>query len=162
MGSHSRRAAELLGGLRGHVVGQAAMFTAVGAATTLANAVLYVLLRGTFSAELSNVLSVLITTIASSIAHRRWVFADRDEHPTRMHLQTFVVFLYYCASNQIALWLLGLAVDTPSSTAEAAAVVAMALFGGTSRFLALRLWVFTRRRKSARPTPPVSAGAPAS
>ncbi|GAB3695468.1 GtrA family protein [Saccharopolyspora tripterygii] len=136
-----------LGRLRGHVVGQAAMFTAVGAATTLANAVLFLLLRGTFSAELSNVLSVLTTTIASSLAHRRWVFSDRDEHPMRMHLQSLAVFGFYCASNQIALWLLGLAVEQPSNTAEAVAVAAMALFGGTSRFLALRLWVFARRAR---------------
>lgn len=159
MGGHRRRAAEPLRGFRGHVVGQAAMFTAVGAVTTLANAVLYVLMRGTFSAEISNVLSVLITTVASSIAHRRWVFSDRDEHPMRMHLQTFAVMLYYCGSNQIALWLLGLAVEAPSSTAEATAVVAMALFGGTSRFLALRLWVFTRRTRS---TPPLNTETPVS
>lgn len=158
MGGHRRRAAEPLNGLRGHVIGQAAMFTAVGAVTTLANAALYVLLRGTFTAEISNVLSVLVTTVASSVAHRRWVFADRHEHPMRMHLQTFGVLLFYCASNQIALWLLGLAVDDPSSTAEAAAVAAMALFGGTSRFLALRIWVFTRRR--ARSTLAIRAGVP--
>ncbi|TWG07843.1 GtrA family protein [Saccharopolyspora dendranthemae] len=137
----------LLGRLRGHVVGQAVMFTAVGAATTLANAVLYLLLRGTFSAEVSNVLSVLTTTIASSLAHRWWVFSDRDEHPMRMHLQTIAVFSFYCASNQLALQLLGLAVDDPSSAAEAGAVAAMALFGGTSRFLAMRLWVFARRAR---------------
>lgn len=140
-----------LGRLRGHVVGQAAMFTAVGAATTLANAVLYLLLRGTFSAEVSNVLSVLITTIASSLAHRWWVFSDRDEHPVRMHLQSVAVFAFYCASNQAALRLLGLAVDDPSSAAEAVAVAAMALVGGTSRFLAMRLWVFTRRARARQP-----------
>lgn len=147
MSDRSTPPSGLPGRLRGHVVGQAAMFTAVGAATTLTNAVLFLLLRGTFSAELSNVLSVLTTTIASSLAHRRWVFSDRDEHPMRMHLQSLAVFGFYCASNQIALWLLGLAVVDPSSTAEAVAVAAMALLGGTSRFLALRLWVFARRAR---------------
>ncbi|MCI2420890.1 GtrA family protein [Saccharopolyspora sp. K220] len=134
--------------IRGHIIGQAAMFTVVGGLTTLVNAVLYMLLRGTFTAEVSNVLSVLITTVASSTAHRQFVFTDRDEHPMRMHLQTVAVFLFYCVSNNVALWLLGLAVDNPSSFAEAVAVSAMALFGGASRFLALRVWVFTRRWKS--------------
>ncbi|MDI2030357.1 GtrA family protein [Saccharopolyspora sp. TS4A08] len=148
MGGLTRRVAELSGELRGHVVGQAALFTGIGAATTLGNAALYVLLRGTFSAGFANVLSVLITTIASSLAHRRWVFAGRDEHPMRMHVQTLATFVFYCASNQVALWLLGLAVTDPSSTAEATAVTAMALLGGTTRFLAMRLWVFARRRSA--------------
>jgi putative flippase GtrA len=137
-------------GGRDNVVGQAVLFTVVGVLTTALNAVLYVLLRGTFSAGASNVLSLLITTVASSVAHRRLAFADRAEYPIRMHLQTLVVFLFYCVSNNIALGLLELVVESPSSVAEAAAVTAMSVFGGITRFVVLRAWVFGR--SAARPS----------
>jgi putative flippase GtrA len=142
------RTSPLIERVRTHLVGQAALFMLVGGTTTLLNAALYILLRGTFTTGVSNVLAVLITTVVSSAAHRALVFADRDEHPMRMHLQTAAVFVFYCVSNNIALWLLGLAVDTPSSFDESAAVSAMAVFGGITRFLALRVWVFARRRTS--------------
>jgi putative flippase GtrA len=129
---------------RDNVVGQAVLFTVVGVLATSLNAVLYILLRGTFSADASNVLSLLITTVASSVAHRRLAFADRAEHPIRMHLQTLVVFLFYCVSNNIALGLLELVVENPSSVAEAAAVIGMSVVGGITRFVVLRGWVFGR------------------
>lgn len=131
---------------RDNVVGQAVLFTVVGALATAANAVLYVLLREILPAGASNFCSLLITTAASSMAHRHFAFADRDENPIRMHLQTLAVFLFYCVSNNVALGLLGLAVEDPSSVAEAAAVAAMSVVGGIARFAVMRLWVFSRSR----------------
>ncbi|QIZ38133.1 GtrA family protein [Saccharopolyspora sp. ASAGF58] len=131
---------------RDNVLGQAVLFTVVGVLATAANAVLYVLLREIFPTGASNSCSLLITTAASSMAHRHFAFAGRDEHPIRMHLQTLAVFLFYCVSNSIALDLLGLAVEDPSSVVEAAAVAAMSIIGGTTRFVVMRLWVFSRSR----------------
>ncbi|SDW97206.1 Putative flippase GtrA (transmembrane translocase of bactoprenol-linked glucose) [Saccharopolyspora shandongensis] len=129
---------------RDDVVGQAVLFTVVGALATAANAVLYMLLRGIFPVGASNFCSLLITTAASSAAHRHFAFAARDEHRGRMHLQTLAVFAFYCVSNNIALGLLGLTVEDPSSVAEAAAVAALSVIGGTTRFVVMRLWVFSR------------------
>ncbi|MEV0085065.1 GtrA family protein [Saccharopolyspora sp. NPDC050642] len=129
---------------RDDVVGQAVLFTVVGVLATATNAVLYVLLRGIFPVGASNFCSLLITTVASSAAHRHFAFAARDEHRARMHLQTLAVFAFYCVSNNIALGLLGLAVEDPSSVAEAAAVAALSVIGGTTRFAVMRLWVFSR------------------
>ncbi|MBB5157961.1 GtrA family protein [Saccharopolyspora phatthalungensis] len=129
---------------RDNVVGQAVLFTVIGVLATAANAVLYVLLREVFPTGPSNLISLLITTVASSMAHRHFAFADRHEHPIRMHLQTLAVFLFYCVSNNIALGLLALVVENPSSVAEAVAVAAMSIFGGITRFVVLRIWVFSR------------------
>ncbi|MGP4019018.1 GtrA family protein [Saccharopolyspora sp. 5N708] len=129
---------------RGGLVGQAVLFAVVGVLATILNAGLYIALRGTFSAGAANILSLLITVVGSSAAHRLFVFTDRDEHPVRMHLQTLAVFLFYCVSNDIALNLLASVVEKPSSVAEAAAVTGMSIFGGLTRFVVLRVWVFSR------------------
>ncbi|GAA0529160.1 hypothetical protein GCM10011581_30530 [Saccharopolyspora subtropica] len=129
---------------RDHVVGQAARFTLVGVLSTALNAVLYVLLRGLFSAGAANVLALALSTAASSVAQRVVVFAGRDEYPVRMHLQTLTVFAFYCVSNNLALGLLSAFVTDPTSVAEAAAVATMSVFGGVTRFVVLRVWVFGR------------------
>ncbi|MCI2416433.1 GtrA family protein [Saccharopolyspora sp. K220] len=136
---------------RDNVLSQAVLFTAVGVLATLLNAGLYIALRGTFSAGASNIFSLLITVVGSSEAHRLFAFADRAEHPIRMHLQTLAVFGFYCVSNNVALGLLHLVVENPSSVAEAAAVTAMSIFGGITRFVVLRAWVFSREQRPGHP-----------
>lgn len=123
---------------------RAVLFTAVGVGATVLNAVCYVLLRAALSAGAANVLALLLSTAASSAAQRYLVFSDRRTRTLRMHLQTAGVFAYYCASNSLALWVLGVFVPRPSSAAEAVAVSVASVFGGISRFAVLSTWVFRR------------------
>ncbi|MEU6132521.1 GtrA family protein [Saccharopolyspora sp. NPDC047091] len=138
----------------GGAIGQAVLFTAVGGATTAVNAVLYLLLRGTFPTGLANVLALLLTTVGSSALHRRLVFTGLPERRLRMHLQTAATFLFYCVSSSAALALLRLLDADAGSVAEAVAVAVMSVAGGIARFTALRLWVFHRHRSpGAHPLP---------
>lgn len=143
-------------------VAQAVLFTGVGGLTTGINAVLYLLLRNILDTGPANLLSLLLTTLGSTAVHRRMVFTGMPVHRLRLHLQSAATLAFYCVSSAVALALLHLADDDPGSVAEAAAVAAMSVFGGVSRFALLRLWVFQRARRglvrSERTARPVRAG----
>lgn len=142
------RAHDVLTAMRGGAAGQAVLFAVIGGLATAVNAVVYLLLRGTFPTGLANVLALLLTTIGSSLLHKRIVFTGLRERPLRMHSQTAATFLFYCVSSSAALVLLGLVDDDPGSVAEALAVAAMSTVGGVARFAVLRLWVFRRARRA--------------
>lgn len=142
-------------------VAQAVLFTGVGALTTGVNALLYLLLRNILDTGPANLLSLLLTTLGSTAVHRHMVFTGLPVRRLRLHLQSAATLAFYCASSTVALALLHFADDDPGSVAEAAAVAAMSVFGGVSRFAVLRLWVFQRnRRERARSGEPSGPGCP--
>ncbi|GAA3360255.1 GtrA family protein [Saccharopolyspora gregorii] len=157
--SWAERTSRALAALRGGTTGRAVLFTAVGGATTAVNALLYLLLRGTFATGPANVLALLVTTIGSSALHRRFVFTGLPERRLRMHLQTAATFLFYCVSSSAALALLRLVDADAGSVAEAVAVAVMSVAGGITRFTALRLWVFHRDRRRPAGERPIPAAA---
>ena len=59
----------------------------VGVASTLAYAVLYVLLRGPFPAFTANLLALLLTAVANTAANRRLTFGVRGRDALRHQLQ---------------------------------------------------------------------------
>jgi putative flippase GtrA len=131
---------------------QVARFVAVGVASTIAYAVLYLLLRGALGPGSANALALAFTAIANTQANRRLTFGVRGRHDLlRHHLQGAVVFFLTLALTSAALDVQQAAAPHATRLAELAVLLAASICATVTRFVALRSWVFARRR--ARPTP---------
>jgi putative flippase GtrA len=130
---------------------QVAMFAIVGVASTIAYAVLYLLLRGPLSAFGANLLALVLTTLANTAANRRLTFGVRGRHhAVRHHVRGLVVFAIGLGVTSGALWLLHATGHTHHG-AEVAVLTAANLVVTVMRFVAMRTWVFRRGRAVSRP-----------
>ncbi len=127
-----------------------ARFLTIGVASTIAYAILYLLLRAPLGAAGANALALALTAVANTQANRRITFQIRGrEGLVRQHAAGAVVYL-------IALGLTGGALDVlngvdphPSRLLEVVVLVAATTVATVTRFVALRSWVFARRRRVA-------------
>jgi glycosyltransferase involved in cell wall biosynthesis len=139
---------------------QVARFVAIGIASTLAYAVLYLLLRGGLGPGAANALALALTAIANTQANRRLTFGVRGRSDLlRHHLQGALVFVLTLALTSAALDVQQTAAPHASRLVELAVLVAASICATVTRFVALRSWVFARRR--ARPTPAQTTELPA-
>ncbi len=129
----------------GTLARQAGSFTAIGAASSLANAALYLLLREWFNAMTSLVLAVAITTLASTEANRRLTFDSAIGSRTSLMVHNLSVILFYCTYNSLALWGVHQLVSNPPARIESVAILIASIAGGIARFALLRGWVFRNR-----------------
>lgn len=130
---------------------QVAMFAIVGVASTIAYAVLYLLLRGPLSAFGANLLALVLTTLANTAANRRLTFGVRGRrHAVRHHVRGLVVFAVGLGVTSGALWLLHATGHTHHG-AEVVVLTAANLVVTVMRFVAMRTWVFRRGRVVSRP-----------
>ncbi|WP_127481095.1 bifunctional glycosyltransferase family 2/GtrA family protein [Nocardioides pantholopis] len=125
---------------------QVAMFALVGIASTAAYAVLFLLLRGVASPFLANLLALLLTAIANTAANRRLTFGLRGRAGAVGHqLRGLVVFGVGLAVTSGSLWLLQ-ATGVDDHHVEVAVLTVANLLVTVLRFVAMRAWVFARRR----------------
>ena len=125
-----------------------ARFLCIGAASTIAYAILYLLLRGPLGADGANALALVLTAVANTQANRRFTFQIRGRAGLlRQHAASAVVYL-------IALGLTGGALDVltalrpyPGRLLEVLVLVAATTVATVTRYIALRSWVFARRRR---------------
>lgn len=129
----------------GTLARQAGSFTAIGAASSLTNAALYLLLREWFNAMTSLVLAVTITTLVSTEANRRLTFDRASGSRTSLTVHNLSVILFYCTYNSVALWVVHQLVSNPPARVESAAILIASIAGGVARFALLRGWVFRDR-----------------
>jgi putative flippase GtrA len=135
------------------VASQAARFIAVGAASTAAFVLLYLLFRGVMMAQAANAASLLVTAIANTAANRRFTFGIRGRaHATRHQLRGLIAFGVGLAVTSGALAALHAASAQPGRTAEVAVLVAANLAATVVRFALYRGWVF--RGAKAAPAQP--------
>jgi putative flippase GtrA len=125
---------------------QLAMFALVGIGSTAAYAVLYLLLRGPLSAFAANLLALLLTALANTAANRRLTFGVRGrDGAVRHQLRGLLVFAIGLAVTSGSLWLLH-ATGSTSHGAEVVVLTVANLGVTVMRFVAMRGWVFSRRR----------------
>jgi putative flippase GtrA len=138
------------------VASQAARFIAVGAASTAAFVLLYLLFRGVMTAQAANAASLLITAIANTAANRRLTFGIRGRaHATRHQMRGLIAFGVGLAVTSGALAALHAITAQPGRAAEVAVLVLANLAATVVRFLLYRGWVF--RGAKAAPAQPAQA-----
>lgn len=139
---------------------QLVRFAAVGAASTLVYALLYLALAPVFGAQAANVLALLITAVANTAANRTFTFGVRGPARAVRHQgQGLIVFALAWALTSGSLTGLHLLVPGAGRTAELLVLTVANLVATVLRFVLLRGWVF-RAATPAR-TPAVAAQATA-
>ncbi len=127
--------------------GQVIRFGLVGAVSTLAFALLYLLFQGPLGAQQANFLALLLTAVGNTAANRRFTFGISG--PARLFTQQFqglIIFLLAWAITSSSLLVLhGINLDAAPST-ELLTLTAANVFATLMRFVLLRTWVFRIRR----------------
>jgi glycosyltransferase involved in cell wall biosynthesis len=135
--------ADLRGIARLVAAGRVARFAAIGLASTLAYALIYLGLRGTLSAAMANAIALAVTAVANTAANRRLTFGVRGRHGlVRQHVLGAVVFALTLALTSAALAVLHGVAPGASHAVEAVGLVAASVCATVTRYVALRTWVF--------------------
>ncbi len=134
-----------------------ALFALVGAASTIAYAVVYLLCRMGLAPVPANATALLVTAVANTAANRRLTFGVRGTaDAARHHAQGLLVFAAGLALTSGSLWLLDRAVPGATRSAEVAVLTAANLLVTVGRFVAMRVWIFADRRPAPTPERPPS------
>ncbi|WP_423182025.1 glycosyltransferase [Arthrobacter sp. NyZ413] len=131
--------------------GQVVRFGIIGAFSTLAFALLYLLFQGPFGAQQGNFLALLVTAIANTAANRRFTF--RIHGPERLftqQIQGLVVFMAAWGITSSSLLLLHAIHQDASPSNELLVLTGANVLATLLRFVLLRIWVFRVRRSEER------------
>jgi putative flippase GtrA len=138
--------------------GPIARFMGVGVMSTLAYAVLYLLLRGALGAGGANALALAVTAVGNTAANRWLTFGLCGRAGlVRQHVMGAIVFVLTLGLTSGALAVLHRLDATPARAVELAALIAASAAATVTRYVALRTWVFAGARRA--PGAPVDAPA---
>jgi putative flippase GtrA len=152
---------DLKGVARLALTGPVARFMGVGVLSTLAYALLFLLLRGPLGPAGANILALALTAVANTAANRWLTFGIRGRTGlVRHHVAGFIVFLLTVGLTSGALAVLHGLVPAPPRALELAVLVAASTVATVTRYVALRSWVFARRRRGAAAPPAASLDTP--
>jgi glycosyltransferase involved in cell wall biosynthesis len=141
--------ADLRGVARLLAAGPVARFMGVGLASTIAYAILYILLRGPLGADAANALALAVTAVANTAANRRFTFSVRGRVGLPRHLAMgAVVYVLTLALTGGALTILHGLDAAPARRLEVTVLVVASAVATVTRYVALRSWVFARSRRS--------------
>jgi putative flippase GtrA len=121
---------------------QLARYAIVGGAGTSLNVVLFLVARPFLSAVPANLVAIVVTTVATTEANRRFTFGAEGGHRWRTLLQNACTVIFYAFYGSAVLMLLGALVPSATVLMESAAVASASLLGGLARFAVMRLWEF--------------------
>ncbi len=145
---------------RGRLGMQLGIFVVIGICSTLAYALLFLVLRTTVSPWWANFGALLVTAVANTAANRRFTFGVRGpEGALRQQVQGLVIFVAGLAATSGALVAVN-SLGRPHPVVEVVVLTAANLGVTVLRFVAMKLWVFSGGGTDAvsRPTGP-GAGA---
>lgn len=127
--------------------GQVIRFGLVGAISTIAFALLYLVLQGPFSSQEANFLALLVTAVGNTAANRRFTFGISG--PSRLFMQQIqglIVFLLAWAITSSSLIVLHAVNPDSLPSTELLTLTAANVFATLMRFVLLRVWVFRVQR----------------
>ncbi|MDN3353509.1 bifunctional glycosyltransferase family 2/GtrA family protein [Actinomadura sp. DC4] len=126
---------------------QVPSFAVIGVVSTVAQLILYALLRLLLPVILANVVSYFLAAIANTAANRRFTFGVIGKRRAVRHqLEGGVAFLVGLAVSTGGLAALHALSPRAPRLAEVAALLGLNLFAAVIRFVLLRAWVFHPRR----------------
>ncbi len=133
-------------GGQGRLRAQVAVFAAIGVASTLAYALLFVLLRQAVPAQTANALALVLTAVANTAANRRLTFGVRGRGGAVTHqAQGLLVLACGLVLTSASLWLLHRLSGDDHPLAEVVVLTLANLCVTVLRFVAMRAWIFRRR-----------------
>ena len=142
---------DLRGVARLLVAGPVARFLGIGVLSTLAYAMLFLVLSGMTGAAVANAVALALTAVGNTAANRAFTFGVRGrEQLVRHHLRGALVFVLTLALTSGALAVLHGLDPAPARAIELAVLVAASITATVTRFVALRTWVFARASSSVR------------
>jgi glycosyltransferase involved in cell wall biosynthesis len=142
--------ADLRGVMRLLFAAPVARFLSIGAASTIAYAILYLLLRVPLGAGGANAVALALTAVANTQANRRFTFQIRGRAGLlRQHAAGAVVYLIALGLTAGALDVLDALDPHPARLLEVVVLVAATTVATVTRYVALRSWVFARGRRLA-------------
>jgi glycosyltransferase involved in cell wall biosynthesis len=125
-------------------------FLAIGVCSTVAYAVLFLLLRGGLGPAGANAVALAVTAVGNTQANRALTFRVRGRDGLlRQHAMGGLVFLLTLGLTSGALAVLHALDASPARAVELAVLVVASLCATATRYVALRSWVFARRRPVA-------------
>lgn len=126
-------------------------FAVIGAISTIAQLVLFVLLRLVMGPLWANAVSLVITTIGNTAANRRFTFGVTGARRALRHqVEGGLAFLLGLILSTGGLALLHDVVPGASRAVEVAALVTANAAATLVRFLLMRVWIFHPRRLNGR------------
>ena len=129
----------LVPGVPHGMVGQLVRFGMVGVASTLAYALLYLVLHPTMGAQAANLSALLLTAIGNTAANRAFTFGIRDRRGAARHqFHGLLVFVFGLAITSGSLFVLHRFDPTVGKGIELSVLVAANLVATLVRFVALR------------------------
>ena len=141
----------LLPAARPSFFGQVLRFGAVGGFSTLAFAVLYLMIQPMAGAQAANFAALLITAVLNTSANRRFTFGiSGPEHYGIQQFQGLIVFGLAWGLTSSSLLTLHAVTARPGATAELVVLMAANILATVLRFALLKAWVFRTRTTTAR------------
>ncbi|MDT5126215.1 MAG: hypothetical protein QOH54_1859 [Mycobacterium sp.] len=129
----------LIPGVPHGMVGQLVRFGIVGVASTLAYALLYLMLHSTMGAQAANLTALLLTAIANTAANRAFTFGIRGRGGVARHqMHGLAVFAFGLAITSGSLYVLHRFDPTVGKVVELSILVVANLVATVVRFVALR------------------------
>jgi putative flippase GtrA len=129
----------LIPGVPQGMVGQLMRFGIVGVASTLAYALLYLMLHSTMGAQAANLTALLLTAIANTAANRAFTFGIRGRGGVARHqMHGLAVFAFGLAITSGSLYVLHRFDPTVGKVFELSILVVANLVATVVRFVALR------------------------
>jgi putative flippase GtrA len=129
----------LVPGVPPGMVGQLVRFAIVGIVSTLAYALLYLILHATMGAQAANLVALLLTAIANTTANRAFTFGVRGRTGAARHqVHGLLVFAFGLAITSGSLFVLHRFDPTVGKEFELSVLVVANLVATSVRFVALR------------------------
>jgi glycosyltransferase involved in cell wall biosynthesis len=125
-------------------------FLAIGVVSTLAYALLFLLLRSPLGVGAANATALALTAVANTQANRHFTFGLRGRTALlRQHAMGAAVYVLTLGLTSGALVVLHALDAHPARHVELAVLIAASVWATVTRFVALRSWVFARRAQRA-------------
>jgi putative flippase GtrA len=131
------------------VVRQLARYAVVGALGTAASTLFYLVFRIWWDAVPANLAALVLSTVLSTEANRRFTFGGAQVDRVREYVQNAGTVAFYAVYSSVVLLLLEQVVTDPTALQESLAVAGASVVGGLARFVLLRNWVFGGRDEGA-------------
>ncbi len=125
-------------------------FLAIGVVSTIAYALLFLVLRAPLGPGFANAMALAVTAVANTQANRWFTFGLRGrENLVRQHAMGAAVYVLTLGLTSGALLVMHALDSDPSRAVELCVLVVASACATVTRFVALRSWVFARRARRA-------------